>query len=289
MSHFTCMVFGEELERQLAPFHEFETTGLDDEHVIDVDDTEKWRSRWTEKGQRESFRKFLKEETERCEVPKGFDRENPDPLDRHLVEPSRFGYTVIHSSEVASVVIRTCARTNPNARWDWYSVGGRWAGMLLTRAGSRVDQARVGDVDFPGMEARAAIKAEAAHSKAQKIVAGREWITWEQARGACDSAEKARELYWGHPVVSDLSKEFGPRSDIDHFQQPKDEYVERARLQAGVPFAYVAGGRWYEKGKMGWWATVADELDPVEWARQYRSHLKSVDPDTTITVVDCHI
>lgn len=59
---------------------------------------------------------------------------------------------------------------NPNARWDWYEVGGRFRGMLRASSGSRAvperlggrypegryDSARVGDCDFgPDEEARA--------------------------------------------------------------------------------------------------------------------------------------
>ena len=40
MSHFVVMVIGEDPEAELAPFHEFECTGLDDQYVQDVDITE---------------------------------------------------------------------------------------------------------------------------------------------------------------------------------------------------------------------------------------------------------
>ena len=37
MSHFTVLVVGENVKEQLAPFHEFECTGVNDEHVVSVD------------------------------------------------------------------------------------------------------------------------------------------------------------------------------------------------------------------------------------------------------------
>ncbi len=40
MSHFTCLVVGADHSALLAPFHEFECTGEDDEYVQDVDVTE---------------------------------------------------------------------------------------------------------------------------------------------------------------------------------------------------------------------------------------------------------
>ena len=35
MSHFTVLVIGENIDQQLAPFHEFECTGTNDEFVKD--------------------------------------------------------------------------------------------------------------------------------------------------------------------------------------------------------------------------------------------------------------
>lgn len=46
MSHFTVMVIGEDPEYQLAPFHEFECTGFDNEFVQDIDVTEKVRQEY---------------------------------------------------------------------------------------------------------------------------------------------------------------------------------------------------------------------------------------------------
>ena len=40
MSHFLVLVVGEEPEEELAPFHEFECTGFNDEYVQDIDITE---------------------------------------------------------------------------------------------------------------------------------------------------------------------------------------------------------------------------------------------------------
>lgn len=43
MSHFSVIVIGPDVEHQLAPYHEFECTGVNDEHVKDVDITEEAR------------------------------------------------------------------------------------------------------------------------------------------------------------------------------------------------------------------------------------------------------
>ena len=43
MSHFTVMVIGPDHEAQLAPYHEFECTGVADQYVVDVDITDEFR------------------------------------------------------------------------------------------------------------------------------------------------------------------------------------------------------------------------------------------------------
>ncbi|WP_186125987.1 hypothetical protein [Burkholderia gladioli] len=46
MSHFSVLVIGENVEQQLAPYHEFECTGTDDQFVQDVDLTVEAKARF---------------------------------------------------------------------------------------------------------------------------------------------------------------------------------------------------------------------------------------------------
>jgi hypothetical protein len=56
MSHFACMVIGPNIETQLAPYHEFECTGIDDEYVVDVDETADYQKEYDE-GKRTMLRR----------------------------------------------------------------------------------------------------------------------------------------------------------------------------------------------------------------------------------------
>jgi hypothetical protein len=40
---------------------------------------------------------------------------------------------------------------NPDSKWDWYTVEGRWSGYFALKDGSRVDEALKGDVDWEKM------------------------------------------------------------------------------------------------------------------------------------------
>jgi hypothetical protein len=46
MSHFSVLVVGNDVEGQLAPYHEFECTGVDDQYVQDIDRTEEARAEY---------------------------------------------------------------------------------------------------------------------------------------------------------------------------------------------------------------------------------------------------
>lgn len=38
-------------------------------------------------------------------------------------------------------------KVNPNAKWDWFEIGGRWPGRLRLKNGERADSALLNDID----------------------------------------------------------------------------------------------------------------------------------------------
>lgn len=48
-------------------------------------------------------------------------------------------------------------------------------------------------------------------------------------------------------------------------------------------------GVWHERGKMLWFAAVADEKDMDSWQDEINMFLSTLQPDDTLAVVDCHI
>jgi hypothetical protein len=334
MSHFTVLVVGDDIEKQLQPFHEFECTGVDDEHVRDVDETDE-------------VREYMARGNSLADALEYFGlkavREERLKEDLDLVGPHKYGYAVVRAStrwsassiehalsgylfeqgaaesqvraaaEAAAEVlsddelVRVVRRTNPDKKWDWYQVGGRWSGMLLLKPGAvgecgepgvmgsrhkneGVDSALKRDVDFESMQQRAAESAGDRWLRAHEIIAGRTWLTWEQLRSDVPDIDTARMLYRAQPVVLDFAKckDFawgGP----DEFAIPCGEYVVRARRRAISTFALLKDGKWYERGSMGWWGIVHDEKDEDEWLRQFEELLQGLPPDTRLTIVDCHI
>lgn len=65
-------------------------------------------------------------------------------------EVQRWGYQIDENENLISTY-------NPDSKWDWYSIGGRWSGFLYTKEKDdegnpiRVNQARFKDIDWDYM------------------------------------------------------------------------------------------------------------------------------------------
>jgi len=349
MSHFSVLVIGDNVEAQLAPYHEFECTGEDNQYVQTIDKTEESRAKYAEatttryrtpdgvlhslfneRGEyrRDLFRDPLPGETR----PGPFDGDHKDgttwsrgkvleipadwvkvqvpvrELERaaewcaeyyghaivphgespNLTGPHKYGYTLV---DEAGEMTGTFRRTNPNAKWDWYQTGGRWGDFFKTASGN-VDQCRKGQVDVEGMRADAAVKAAATFDKFELLTKGlppaEEWDSVFKRFN--EDRDAAGQFYRNQPIIKALR---GDREamwwNLDDFQCSRAEYIARARAAALRTFAVVKDGQWYEKGRMGWWACVADEKDEEKWTSEFNALIAGLPDDTLLTIVDCHI
>ena len=79
MSHFSVIVIGNDPEKQLAPYHEFECTGEDDEYVQTIDDTEKVREHYNSSDRALTFRNRREGAQDAKILPSGttIEAENP--------------------------------------------------------------------------------------------------------------------------------------------------------------------------------------------------------------------
>ncbi len=199
---------------------------------------------------------------------------------------------------------------NPNRKWDWYSLGGRWTGFFKVKEGASAsigspgimtapaepghgDQLLKGDIDFEVMRNEAGLEAQNRYEFAEKVLDGAQPMeSWESVRERIKDIDEARKFYHAQEcVVRFRSKEvvdvLGWHADPSDYSTTKQEYIERARNGAGRPFAVVKDGKWYEKGSMGWWGMVSNENS--EWARQYAELIDSIPDDTLLSLYDCHI
>lgn len=162
---------------------------------------------------------------------------------------------------------------NPQSKWDWYQVGGRWAGYFLLKPGC------VGD---PGERSALSDEGEIPHNKASSCRKGDvDWETMERAQKA--GLEKNWEE--AQSVIKDkvaLSYHYGIKEGMT-----KEQYMNE---HMGIhTFAILMDGVWHESGEMGWWAVVRNEKDGDKWRNETQSLLDAIAESATISIVDCHI
>lgn len=257
MSHFAILAVTPDLnpgtlEGLMQPFHEYECTGIRDEYVVDVDETAEARAIYEKEtttalrdadGVLHSFFTPAGEWDPRFSQPAAknneFDRDRRErfiPPGYEEVEVPRseledfvtwaagyYGKDTVKGAGDNVSVIRT---TNPNKKWDWWVVGGRWRGMLRLKPGAvgragdldtfdrlavidgkkpreveGVDQARMSDLDLEAMrldavaERREAVRAAYDRVSAKTLLQSDESITelWNEFRALYQAADAAYE------------------------------------------------------------------------------------------------
>jgi hypothetical protein len=285
MSHFTVLVISDNVEEQLQPYHEYECTGTEDEYVVFVPAKE------TEEELQAKFE-------ENKEDYKSFEQFMSDWYGYRQNEEGVWGN-----------------KTNPNSKWDWYTVGGRWSGFFKTKEGVEgllgrpgvfgnepqeggADIIRKGDVDWEGMREEAGVEAAKKWDVVNEGIKDTpEHESWESIRERMkDEIDEAREIYHNQERVKAFKEVcnkhqdlFGWFSSVEEYLCDKETYVERAKNSSITTYAVVKDGVWYQKGSMGWWGMSSDEMSQDEWNQKYWELIQSVPDDEILTLVDCHI
>jgi hypothetical protein len=151
---------------------------------------------------------------------------------------------------------------NPNSKWDWYTIGGRWSGHITTKQGKQVDYCYVKDIDLtPNKEIYQTAK--------------RYWELIVEGQPLKENEIKPFSFY---------SKEYY----LDLYET-KENY---ATLQSCFStYALLVDGEWIEPGKMGWFAMSSET---AESKKEYTNRFNEIlnDPkyqNYVFVVVDCHI
>lgn len=303
MSHYSCLVIGEDPAAMLAPFDE----NLEVEQYRQYEDGDP-AGHW-------AYARLLKDGAITAEpgwqaYAQAHNSAYPGEHEEHLLasEDGR-GYTL--------------STRNPRARWDWHELGGRWRGYFLLKgelrypgsavpAGAhwsdqyasiprltagRADAARKGDIDFAGMRDEAEAEAVSVHAQVRAALAGTPQITrFATLRDELYPGDiaAAREAFWGQPGVKALDAvrlmpwDAEP-ADVYFLDEPdpRGAYAESQRRKATVPFALLTAEGWAERGRMGWWAMVYDENDQYE---QIAPRVIGAAPDDALfSLYDLHI
>lgn len=342
MSHYTVLVVGEDAEEQLAPFNE------QDEEFMEFEDEEdayleEYKTKTVEAVKLRDGRLVTKycKEVESCWKRDGFGISNKD----EFLPP--VGAEILPDTPVSKIYStfefymkeyngmdrdekhgRYGHSSNDKAKWDWYSLGGRWTGFFklkpkcggaLGRSGvfdnkpksGHVDSCLVKDIDFDGMRDDAGNEAGEKYDNYKRLCGGVIPVlefTWAGLRAEEDLKPKdqqdydaLRNKYHGQHAKKivqiaserkDISK--GERdllvwADLQHFQCTREEFVKRARNRAISTFAVLMDGEWYEQGEMGWFGCSTDKMTEDEWQDKFAALIDGLPGDTLVSVYDCHI
>lgn len=178
---------------------------------------------------------------------------------------------------------------NPNAKWDWYEIGGRFAGSLRLKPGIPKES----QPNFSwGWDEKSRTKMM---EKPQVDSARIKDIDWDYMNRDDGKAARFWELY----IEGDEPKSEKDNEMIKHVFYKRSFYLDRYKTKENYvkcetsfsPWAILKDGKWMEKGSMGWWGMSGESNEEaVKWELGfYDEFIKGLPDDTLITMVDCHI
>ena len=177
---------------------------------------------------------------------------------------------------------------NPNSKWDWYQIGGRWAGSLILKP----EAEKKSEPNFSwGWSEEQKLKVLSQPRVDQAKKKDVEFIDPEEF----DRAMRFWELY----IEGQEPKNEEEKNMIAHIWYKPEYYTDTykdkltyAKCRAMFStFAVLKDGKWMEKGEMGWFGCSSETPDEaLEWELNFFDHfIKDLPDNALLTVVDCHI
>lgn len=168
----------------------------------------------------------------------------------------------IRSFENGDVV----SRYNPNSKWDWWTIGGRWGGLITNKDGEQVDDCLISDMRN--------LYDEDVAKKSRRF-----WELYVEGQEPQNSDEE-----------DELKHAFYKKEYYTGYYQTKENY---AQCQATFSlYAYIdVDGEWHAKGEMGWFG-FSDQAKNAEmlWVNEFSKMLKEAgEKGYWLTIIDCHI
>lgn len=157
---------------------------------------------------------------------------------------------------------------NPQSKWDWYTVGGRWNGSIPLKDGSTSNQTTVREANFePTEESIAGAKKK--YKRYQKLA--------KEAENPGPNKKKK------DPDFDFIFSDFDPSiSEADFIKQET----------SFATYAFVdKNGEWKQRAECGWWGSEHDATeDRYSWSVKFKERfIDPLDPGDILVVVDCHI
>ena len=153
---------------------------------------------------------------------------------------------------------------NPNSKWDWWDIGGRWSKCLRDYKGEYHNTLRIGNWDYNYINPE--------DFKYYSRI-------WDIAVEDVEPTEEEKKELWRLYKSEYYREKYGNKS----------EYI-KSMLTFSTYAVLTADGEWLAPGEMGWFGvSLADTKTEGEWERNFTRLIDTADKDMYITIVDCHI
>jgi hypothetical protein len=265
MSHFTVAVITKDgdYEKALAPF---------DENV----EVEKYIYKT-----REQQIEFLKDHEERFT---DLDFTNDDTLIKSFLE--KYGEDDCYDEQG-----NEWSTYNPDSKWDWYQVGGRWCGSLKLK--HPIEQEVQSE---PSIMSLMGNTQETMENLIDNLKTDHAQVKDIDFTPDVENVEKCKR-FWEVVVEDSPLQEGEKEEDFRSFynkkyylEQYKDKETYIKEQTTFNTYAILYKGEWIEPNQMGWFGcSSADEGDYERYRKQRDEIMSSLKDEDWITVVDCHI
>ncbi len=215
----------------------------------------------------------------------------------------------------------TMTTYNPESKWDYWRVGGRWGGEFPVKPGHEdevlepqagwdspqemrpgyCDGGPKGALDLTRMRDEAEAGARENWQEYEALVRNTpEALPWKSftdniSEGNGYTIDQARIEYNSQPRIkrlkgSKFADPFG-YDPVEHYGVSEDVFAARARAKAVTGYALVtAKGEWVAPGTMGWWAMSSDEqTDRDEYYKAANAYIDALPDDMYLVMIDAHI
>ena len=241
------------------------------------DDVEKLLEPFCESSENPEYLEFEEADETMDEIRETFEREKKQNETLEDFVNRWYGYTYNEELDVCEYPY------NPNAKWDWWELGGRWGDMLKLKPGCQGNHGE------------------------------RNWTNSEKSPrdGYCSQAQlKDIDLSPDQKIYNDAIRfwevaiEGNPIREEENPEQfrtfyRREYYLEQFRdkehyardCASFSTWALVTpNGEWYENGEMGWFgAHDATAESRAEYESEFQRALSEADPNLWLSIVDCHI
>jgi hypothetical protein len=254
MSHFTVLIIGDDYEEKLEPYDE----NMSVDPYVDMTAEE------LQKDKDETLANYRLGERQ---IPNDMTIAKLDAMS--LAEFAEW----YHSQKVDGEN-NLLSEYNPDSKWDFYTLGGRWRGMLIPKHGKTGEMGKAGSFDNEPINKNGVDQALF------------EDIDWKKTNSNAET-KKALKEYWDRTISG--KGIYKPEYLLERYGT-KEEYVRRGMLFT-THAVITKDGEWHEVGHMGWFGCSSESHDEQkDWDENFwNMFLKGLKPDTLISIVDCHI